>query len=167
MNTRQTISPTIREIIRKNVAKLDEFKARNPEIIAIWHEDGFCYARRNDAPYVSKVCGLNIKTIGDGDDGYKEVSFPFSALDYYLPKLIRAGLRVAVVDGGKQPAKKVTLELTEDEYSAIQEVISAVCDSMDERSLGRLTYYNVNGWCFTRVTTYDAMKKLNKQLNGQ
>ena len=64
----------------------------------------FYEAYCEDAQKVSEVLGITL-TKRNGEDGYYLAGFPYHALDTYLPKLIRAGLRVAICDDISEPAK--------------------------------------------------------------
>ena len=57
-----------------------------------------------DARKVSEVLGITL-TKRNGENGYYLAGFPYHALDTYLPKLIRAGLRVAICDDISEPVK--------------------------------------------------------------
>ena len=64
----------------------------------------FYEAYCEDAQKASEVLGIRL-TKRNGEDGYYLAGFPYHALDTYLPKLIRAGLRVAICDDISEPAK--------------------------------------------------------------
>ena len=64
----------------------------------------FYEAYCEDAQKASEVLGITL-TKRNGEDGYYLAGFPYHALDTYLPKLIRAGLRVAICDDISEPAK--------------------------------------------------------------
>ena len=64
----------------------------------------FYEAYCEDAQKSSEVLGITL-TKRNGEDGYYLAGFPYHALDTYLPKLIRAGLRVAICDDISEPAK--------------------------------------------------------------
>ena len=48
-----------------------------------------------DAQDVSRICGTTLTIIPTGQE---QTMFPYHALDTYLPKLIRAGKRIAICD---------------------------------------------------------------------
>ena len=64
----------------------------------------------SDAVLVSKVLGLVLTRKSNGEKGYIEMAgFPHHAIDVYLPKLVRAGHKVAVCDQLEDP--KLTKKL--------------------------------------------------------
>ena len=64
----------------------------------------------SDAVLVSKVLGLVLTKKSNGEKGYIEMAgFPHHAIDVYLPKLVRAGHKVAVCDQLEDP--KLTKKL--------------------------------------------------------
>lgn len=70
-----------------------ELKEKHPDAILLFHygNDYECY--KEDAKQVAEVLDINL--VCDINDGII-ASFPHHALDAYLHKLIRAGLRVAI-----------------------------------------------------------------------
>ena len=70
----------------------------------------FYEAYCEDAQKASEVLGITL-TKRNGEDGYYLAGFPYHALDTYLPKLIRAGERVAICDQLEAP-KRATEEIS-------------------------------------------------------
>ena len=79
-----------------------ELKSNHPDAILLFRTDDFYEAYQEDAEEASKILDIELtkSTIQkDSDDNTIElISFPFYALDTYLPKLIRAGQRVAICE---------------------------------------------------------------------
>lgn len=73
----------------------------------------FYEAYCEDAQKASEVLGITL-TKRNGEDGYYLAGFPYHALDTYLPKLIRAGLRVAICDDISEPSKSMAFPIAED-----------------------------------------------------
>ena len=82
--------------------KLKE-KTHNDRLL-LFRVGDFYEAYCEDAQKASEVLGITL-TKRNGEDGYYLAGFPYHALDTYLPKLIRAGLRVAICDDISEPAK--------------------------------------------------------------
>ncbi len=85
-------------------------KAQHPEAVLLYRVGDFYESYSNDAVLVSKVLGIIQTRKSNGDKGYVEMAgFPHHALDNYLPKLVRAGYKVAVCDQLEDPkfAKKL------------------------------------------------------------
>ena len=82
-------------------------KEKHPDAVLLFRMGDFYTAVNADASKVADT--LSIKPIkpAKAEDGALQVTFPHHALDTNLPKLIRAGLRVAIVDSLE---KKQTVE---------------------------------------------------------
>jgi DNA mismatch repair protein MutS len=89
-----------------------ELKANHPDAILLFRTGDFYEAYQEDAEQASKILGITLtkgSTRKNKDDkSLMLTGFPFHALDTYLPKLIRAGKRVAICDQLEDPyAKKL------------------------------------------------------------
>ena len=85
-------------------------KAQHPEAVLLYRVGDFYESYSDDAVLISKVLGIIQTRKSNGDKGYIEMAgFPYHALDNYLPKLVRAGYKVAVCDQLEDPkfAKKL------------------------------------------------------------
>ncbi len=85
-------------------------KAQHPEAVLIYRVGDFYESYCDDALLVSKVLGIVLTRKANGDKGYTPMcGFPHHAIDVYLPKLVRAGHKVAVCDQLEDPkfAKKL------------------------------------------------------------
>lgn len=82
----------------KEQSEYDKIHAQYPGTICLFRCGDFYEVYREDAQKVCKV--LNITLTHRQYDGTRipMAGFPFHALDTYLPKLVRAGLRVALCD---------------------------------------------------------------------
>ncbi len=88
----------------KMVKMFNELKAKHPDAVILFRCGDFYESYFDDAKKVSEVLGITL-TKRSGEDGYYLTGFPHHALDTYLPKLIRAGLRVAICDDISEPIK--------------------------------------------------------------
>lgn len=85
-------------------------KAQRPEAVLLYRVGDFYESYSDDAVLISKVLGIVQTKKSNGDKGYIEMAgFPHHAIDAYLPKLVRAGYKVAVCDQLEDPkfAKKL------------------------------------------------------------
>ena len=85
-------------------------KAQHPEAVLLYRVGDFYESYAADAVLVSKVLGIVQTKKSNGEKGYVEMAgFPHHALDVYLPKLVRAGYKVAICDQLEDPkfAKKL------------------------------------------------------------
>ena len=81
----------------------DSMKAKHPDAMLLFRSGDFYMVYREDAVKASKVLNLSLTQKAPSID---MVSFPHHALDTYLPKLIRAGERVAICDQLEMPRKE-------------------------------------------------------------
>ena len=89
-----------------------EFKAKHPDAVLLFRCGDFYETYSTDAVIASEILGITLtkRSNGKGAAATLEMAgFPFHALDTYLPKLIRAGRRVAICDQLEDPklAKKL------------------------------------------------------------
>lgn len=87
-----------------------ELKAKHPDAIMLFRCGDFYETYSEDAIVASEILGITLTKRANGQGKTVEMAgFPFHALDTYLPKLIRAGKRVAICDQLEDPklAKKL------------------------------------------------------------
>ena len=89
-----------------------EFKAKHPDAVLLFRCGDFYETYSDDAVIASEILGITLtkRSNGKGTAATIEMAgFPFHALDTYLPKLVRAGRRVAICDQLEDPklAKKL------------------------------------------------------------
>ena len=88
----------------KMVKQFNELKAKHPDAVILFRVGDFYESYFDDAKKVADATGATL-TKRSGEDGYYLTGFPHHALDTYLPKLVRAGLRVAICDDISEPTK--------------------------------------------------------------
>lgn len=87
-----------------------ELKAKHPDAIMLFRCGDFYETYSEDAIVASEILGITLTKRANGQAKSVEMAgFPFHALDTYLPKLIRAGKRVAICDQLEDP--KLTKKL--------------------------------------------------------
>ncbi len=80
-------------------------KAQHPEAILLYRVGDFYETYSDDAVLTSKVLGIVLTRKSNGEKGDTPMAgFPYHAMDSYLPKLVRAGYKVAVCDQLEDPA---------------------------------------------------------------
>lgn len=80
-------------------------KAQHPEAILLYRVGDFYETYSDDAVTASKVLGIVLTRKSNGEKGDTQMAgFPYHAMDSYLPKLVRAGYKVAVCDQLEDPA---------------------------------------------------------------
>lgn len=84
----------------------DQLKGKHPDAVLLFRTGDNYVAYKEDAQTTSRILGLDV-VHGDKAD---IVSFPFGDLDTHLPKLIRAGQRVAICDQLENPEQTISKE---------------------------------------------------------
>ena len=72
-----------------------KFKGMHADRIILMRSKDWYVTANEDAATVSETLGITLTKTKQGE---KQAGFPHTALDIYLPKLIRAGHRVAIAD---------------------------------------------------------------------
>lgn len=88
-----------------------DLKAKHPEALMLFRCGDFYETYCDDAVEAARILGITLtkRNNGAGVKGDEMAGFPHHALDTYLPKLIRAGKRVAICDQLEDP--KLTKKL--------------------------------------------------------
>ena len=87
-----------------------EMKAKHPDAILLFRVGDFYETFSDDALVASEILGITLTRRANGAAQYVELAgFPHHALDTYLPKLVRAGKRVAICEQLEDP--KLTKKL--------------------------------------------------------
>lgn len=85
-----------------NLKSFDKFKKDNPETLILFRVGDFYESYKEDAEKASEVLGITLthsnKIKEEDGKALRIAGFPHHALDTYLPKIIRAGSRVAICD---------------------------------------------------------------------
>ncbi len=82
-----------------------EMKAKHPDAILLYRVGDFYETFSEDAIKVSDVLGITLTSRNNGGSNIELAGFPFHSLDVYLPKLVRAGFRVAICEQLEKPVK--------------------------------------------------------------
>ena len=79
-------------------------KAQHPEAVLLYRVGDFYECYSDDAVTISKVLGIVLTRRSNGEKGDTQMAgFPHHAIDTYLPKLVRAGYKVAICDQLEDP----------------------------------------------------------------
>jgi len=82
----------------------NQVKAKHPDAVLLFRVGDFYETFSDDAIRVSEILGITLTRRANGAASYVELAgFPHHALDTYLPKLVRAGLRVAICEQLEDP----------------------------------------------------------------
>jgi len=88
----------------------NSFKVKHPDAILLFRVGDFYETFGEDAIRASEILGITLTRRANGAASFVELAgFPYHALDTYLPKLVRAGQRVAICEQLEDPklAKKI------------------------------------------------------------
>lgn len=82
----------------------NQIKAKHPQAMLLFRVGDFYETFGEDAIVASKILGIVLTKRGNGAAGPIELAgFPHHSMDTYLPKLVRAGQRVAICDQLEDP----------------------------------------------------------------
>ncbi len=85
----------------------EEMKQKHPDAILLFRIGDFYETFAEDAVAAAEILGITLTRRANGKNKSIELAgFPHHALDTYLPKLVRAGKRVAICEQLKEPAKQ-------------------------------------------------------------
>ncbi|MHB8931638.1 MAG: MutS N-terminal domain-containing protein, partial [Melioribacteraceae bacterium] len=86
------------------MAQYGKIKENYPDTILLFRMGDFFETFEDDARIASKVLGITLTKRANGAAGEVPLAgFPHHAIDTYLPKLVRAGYRVAVCEQMENP----------------------------------------------------------------
>ena len=84
--------------------QFNEIKAQHPDAILLFRCGDFYETFSADAVKAAQILGITLTKRANGSGKTIELAgFPHHALDTYLPKLVRAGMRVAICDQLEDP----------------------------------------------------------------
>ena len=110
-DSKNEISPLIKQF--------NELKAKHPDALLLFRVGDFYETYQQDARKASQILGITLtKNYNRKDSDGKPIEiagFPYHALHSYLPKLIRAGNRVAICDQLEDPKLTKTLRQKNDQ----------------------------------------------------
>ena len=89
--------------MRKMIETFKMLKEKHSDVLILFRVGDFYETYCEDAKKLSEVLGLTLTRQAKTEMDL--AGFPYHALDTYLPKLIRAGLRVAICDDISEPVK--------------------------------------------------------------
>ena len=102
----------MKEEVTPMMKQFRDIKAQYPDAMLLFRCGDFYETYAEDAVKASKILSITLTHRSNGAGGTQATEmagFPFHALDTYLPKLVRAGLRVAICDQLEDP--KLTKKL--------------------------------------------------------
>ena len=89
-----------------------DLKAKHPDAVLLFRCGDFYETYAEDAVVAAQILGITLTRRNNGKENMPSTEmagFPYHALDTYLPKLVRAGKRVAICDQLEDPKLTKTL----------------------------------------------------------
>jgi DNA mismatch repair protein MutS len=104
-NTEHTDNPVVDGVVETPLMKqYNTIKAKYPDALLLFRVGDFYETFGEDAIRASKILGITLTKRKNGAAAYVELAgFPHHSLDTYLPKLVKAGNRVAICDQLEDP----------------------------------------------------------------
>ena len=135
----------------------NQFKAKHPDAILLFRVGDFYETFGEDAIKTSQVLGIVLTKRANGTASHIELAgFPHHSIDTYLPKLVRAGLRVAICEQLEDPkltktiVKRGVTELVTPGVSFNDKVL----DQRENNFLGSIHYTDTQcGVAFLDIST--------------
>lgn len=134
-----------------------EMKQKHPDAVLLFRVGDFYETFSDDAITASEILGITLTRRANGTNAHVELAgFPHHALDTYLPKLVRAGKRVAICEQLEDP--KLTKKLVK---RGITELVTPgvalndnVLDNRENNFLAALSMAkDVTGVAFLDIST--------------
>ena len=119
-----------------------DLKVKHPNAMLLFRVGDFYETYQQDARKASQILGITLTRSNkhNGPDGKpaEMAGFPHHALDTYLPKLIRAGERVAICDQLENPRARQNSQAEKDEQpkQAVKEMVVAGTKMQEEQHRG-------------------------------
>ena len=85
------------------MTQYNSIKAKYPDALLLFRVGDFYETFGADAIKASQILGIVLTKRNNGDSHIELAGFPHHSVDSYLPKLVRAGLRVAICDQLEDP----------------------------------------------------------------
>lgn len=88
------------------LAQYFKLKAQHPDAILLYRVGDFYETFGSDAVKVADILGIVLTKRNNGGVDIELAGFPYHSVDTYLPKLVRAGFRVAICEQLEKPSKE-------------------------------------------------------------
>lgn len=131
-------------------------KAKYPDALLLFRVGDFYETFGEDAIKASKILGIVLTKRANGAASYVDLAgFPHHSLETYLPRLVRAGLRVAVCDQLEDPklAKKIVKRGVTELVTPGISYNENVLENNKNNFLAALFQGNITGVAFLDVST--------------
>lgn len=105
----------VKKTIDKEIAETplmkqyNQIKAKHPQALLLFRVGDFYETFSSDAVETARILGIVLTSRRNGSSNIELAGFPYHSLDNYLPKLVRAGKRVAICDQLEDPKLTKTI----------------------------------------------------------
>ena len=150
-----------------------DIKSKHPDAILLFRVGDFYETFSEDAIRTSKILGITLTRRANGAASFVELAgFPYHALDTYLPKLVRAGQRIAICEQLEDPkltkniVKRGVTELITPGISLSDQVLEhkennfLACINIDKKEAG-IAFLDIStGEFYTAEGSFEYIDKL-------
>ncbi|MGB3799188.1 MAG: DNA mismatch repair protein MutS, partial [Lewinella sp.] len=88
------------------MAQYNQVKAKHPDALLLYRVGDFYETFGEDAVKAAQVLGITLTSRNNGGSDVELAGFPYHSVDMYLPRLVRAGYRVAICEQLEKPSKE-------------------------------------------------------------
>lgn len=158
----------------------NRIKSKHPDAILLFRVGDFYETFSDDAVKTAEILGITLTKRANGAASYVELAgFPYHAIDNYLPKLVRAGQRVAICEQLEDPKKTKKIvkrgitELVTPGVSLNDNVLDhkennyLACVHLTKSSAGVAFLDISTGEFYTAQGSFEYVDKLLNSLNPQ
>ncbi|MFM2392735.1 MAG: hypothetical protein RLZZ546_717, partial [Bacteroidota bacterium] len=158
------------------MAQYFKLKSKHPDAILLYRVGDFYETFGDDAVKTANVLGIVLTSRNNGGSDIALAGFPYHSLDVYLPKLVRAGYRVAICEQLEKPSKekKIVDRGVTDLITPGLAVSDSMLDKKSNNYLASIFFSNKNyhGLAFLDISTGEFIvtetdtEGLNKLIDG-
>ncbi len=141
----------------------NSIKSQYPDAILLFRVGDFYETFGEDAKITSRILGIVLTKRSNGSASEVDLAgFPYHALDNYLPKLVKAGYRVAICDQLEDPklAKTIVKRGITELVTPGLNLNDKILDHQKNNYIASLIYdekNNTGGICFLDISTGDFL----------
>jgi DNA mismatch repair protein MutS len=139
------------------MAQYFNLKSKHPDAILLFRVGDFYETFGDDAVKAADVLGIVLTSRNNGGSDIPLAGFPYHSVDVYLPKLVRAGFRVAICEQLEKPSKekKIVKRGVTDVITPGLTIDDSILDRKNNNYLASIHFGNKNlhGVAFIDIST--------------
>jgi DNA mismatch repair protein MutS len=139
------------------MAQYFNLKSKHPDAILLFRVGDFYETFGEDAVKAADVLGIVLTSRNNGGSDIPLAGFPYHSVDVYLPKLVRAGFRVAICEQLEKPSKekKILKRGVTDVITPGLTIDDSILDRKNNNFLASIHFGNKNhhGVAFIDIST--------------